>query len=189
MSDGYLWIKVLHVLSATLLFGTGLGTAFHMYMTHLRGDVAEIAGATRNTILADWLFTLPSAVVQPVTGLALVWIAGFDVFESWLTASYVLYIVAAACWIRVVVLQCRVHALAQDALRNSRPLQPEYFDAMRQWFILGWPAFLSLLVVYGRRVLDHVGVVRYALRHQPRTACRDSARAHARRQTARDSTN
>ena len=29
MSDGYLWLKVLHVLSATVLFGTGLGTAFH----------------------------------------------------------------------------------------------------------------------------------------------------------------
>lgn len=148
MSDGYLWIKVLHVLSATLLFGTGLGTAFHMYMTHLRGNVTEIAAASRNTILADWLFTLPSGVIQPLTGLAMAWIAGFDMFESWLTASYVLYIVAAACWIRVVVLQYRVHALAQEALRSSRPLQPEYFEAMRQWFVLGWPAFLSLLVVF-----------------------------------------
>ena len=148
MTDGYLWLKVLHILSATLLFGTGIGTAFHMYATHLRGDVAEIAAASRNTILADWLFTLPSGIVQPLTGLALAWLAGFDLLESWLTASYALYLVAAACWVRVAVLQYRVRALALDALRNSAPLQPEYFGAMRQWFILGWPAFLSLLVVF-----------------------------------------
>ena len=148
MSDGYLWLKVLHILSATLLFGTGLGTAFHMYVTHLRGGTAEIVAASRNTILADWLFTLPSGVVQPLSGLALAWIAGFDLLAGWLVVSYVLYIVAALCWIRVAVLQYRVHALARDALQASKALPPEYFQAMRQWFWLGWPAFLSLIVVF-----------------------------------------
>ena len=146
--DGYLWLKLVHVLSAAVLFGTGIGTAFHMYATHLRGDAAEIAAATRNTILADWLFTLPSGIVQPLTGLAMAWMAGFDLLESWLTASYVLYSVVGVCWIRVAVLQYRARALALEALRNSAPLQPEYFETMRQWFILGWPAFLSLLAVF-----------------------------------------
>ncbi len=148
MSDGYLWLKVLHILSATVLFGTGLGTAFHMYATHLRGNAAEMAAASRNTILADWLFTLPSGIVQPLTGLTLAWIAGFDLLASWLMASYLLYILAGACWIRVVVLQYRVQALARKALQGAKPLQPEYFRAMREWFILGWPAFISLLVVF-----------------------------------------
>ena len=147
MSDGYLWLKVLHVLSATLLFGTGLGTAFHMYVTHLRGSTAEIVAASRNTILADWLFTLPSGVIQPVTGLALAWIAGFDLLAGWLSVSYALYIVAAVCWIRVVVLQYRVHALARDALQASEALPAAYSRAMREWVGLGWPAFLSLVVV------------------------------------------
>ena len=148
MSDGYLWLKVLHVLSATILFGTGVGTAFLMYVTHLRGSTPEIVAATRNTILADWSFTLPSGVVQPVTGLALAWIAGFDLLAGWLTLSYVLYIVAIGCWVRVVALQYRVHALAQDALQDSEALPPEYFRAMREWFVLGWPAFLSLVAVF-----------------------------------------
>ncbi len=131
-----------------MLFGTGLGTAFHMYVTHLRGSTAEIVGASRNTILADWLFTLPSGVVQPATGLALAWIAGFDLLAGWLTLSYALYIVAIGCWVRVVALQYRVHALAQDALKDSETLPPEYFRAMREWFGLGWSAFLSLVVVF-----------------------------------------
>lgn len=148
MSDGYLWLKVLHVLSATVLFGTGLGTAFHLYVTHLRGSTAEIVAASRNTIVADWLFTLPSGVVQPVTGLALAWIAGFDLLAGWLTLSYVLYVVAVGCWVRVVVLQYRVHALARDSLQDSETLPPQYFRAMREWFVLGWPAFLSLVAVF-----------------------------------------
>ena len=60
MSETYLWVKWVHVLSSTLLFGTGLGTAFHLYATHLRGDVAAIASAARNTTLADWLFIATS---------------------------------------------------------------------------------------------------------------------------------
>lgn len=53
----YLILKTIHILSSTLLFGTGLGTAFHMYATHLRGDVKAIASTARNVVLADWLFT------------------------------------------------------------------------------------------------------------------------------------
>lgn len=153
MSDGYLWLKVLHIVSATVLFGTGIGTAFHMYATHLRGDVAAIAAASRNTVMADWLFTLPSGVVQPLTGLVMACLAGFDLLSSWLVASYMLYVVAAACWIRVVVLQHRVRALAMEASQNAEPLPPQYFQAMRQWFVLGWPAFVSLLVVFALMVM------------------------------------
>lgn len=148
MIDTYLWIKWVHVLSATVLFGTGLGTAFHLYATHLRGDVNAIASAARTTTLADWLFTAPSGVLQPASGLLMVRIAGIDYFESWLVATYVLYLVAAACWFRVVGLQYRVRAFAEAAAASGKPLSPEYFSAMRLWFRLGWPAFIALVLTF-----------------------------------------
>ena len=40
--ESYFLVKWLHVLSSTLLFGTGLGTAFFMWMAHRRGDVARL---------------------------------------------------------------------------------------------------------------------------------------------------
>ena len=44
-----LWI---HILSATLLFGTGLGTAFHGWMAHRSGDVrAIVVGDGGNVVL------------------------------------------------------------------------------------------------------------------------------------------
>ena len=72
MSDPYLWLKWLHVVSATVLFGTGLGTALHMWLAHLRRDPRAIAVVARNVVLVDWLFTATSGVVQPLSGFGLV---------------------------------------------------------------------------------------------------------------------
>ena len=67
----YLWLKIVHILSATLLFGTGLGTAFFMWRAHLSGDSRAIAVTAGNVVLADFLFTTPAVIVQPVTGILL----------------------------------------------------------------------------------------------------------------------
>jgi uncharacterized membrane protein len=148
MIDPYSLLKTLHIISSTVLFGTGIGTAFQMWRAHLSGDVRLIAGVTRSVVAADWLFTLPSALFQPASGVALVVLAGFDPMASWLVAAYVLYGVAGACWLYVVWLQLRVRDLAQDALQHGRPLPPDYFGHMRTWFALGWPAFVALSVVF-----------------------------------------
>ena len=38
----YLWMKWVHILSSTLLMGTGLGIAFFMWVAHLRGELRQI---------------------------------------------------------------------------------------------------------------------------------------------------
>ena len=153
MSDPYLWVKWAHILSATVLFGTGLGTAFHFFATHLRGEVGAIAQMTRNTVLADWLFTASSGVVQPLTGFLMIHMAGYDPFESWLVATYALYVVAGACWLKVVQLQYRMREFAVRAAERGEPLGQEYHRAMKLWFILGWPAFVSLAIVFTLMVM------------------------------------
>ena len=144
-ASAFALLKTVHVLSAMLLFGTGLGTAFHLWATHVRGEAGAIALAARNTVLADWLFTATSGVVQPATGIALVVAAGYDPAASWLVASYGLYVVAGGCWLAVVRLQLRVARLAGHAAAGGLPLPAEYHSAMRAWLRLGWPAFFALL--------------------------------------------
>lgn len=144
----YLIVKWLHIVSATVLFGTGLGTAFQMWTAHRRGDVRAIAVTARNVVKADWLFTATSGVVQPVTGGLLVWMAGYDPLAPWLAWTYGLYVLALACWLPVVRLQIRVRDLAEAAARDGRPLPGAYHRCMRWWFVLGWPAFLSLLMIF-----------------------------------------
>ncbi len=145
-------VKWLHILSSTVLFGTGIGTAFHLWLTHKRGTASQIALAARNTVLADWLFTLPAGIAQPVTGFWLVWLAGWDLWSPWLVASYGLYILAFCCWLPVVFLQIEAERLASAAARNGEPLPPRYHTVMRRWFALGWPAFIGLIAVFGLMV-------------------------------------
>ena len=153
MSEAFLWIKWAHILGATLLFGTGLGTAFHMYATYRRGDVAAIAAATRNTVLADWIFIATSGVAQPVTGFLIVYLGGHDPLAGWLIATYALYLVTAGCWLKVIGLQLDMRRLATDAAARHEPLSREFHRAMRFWFILGWPAFLALVVIFALMVM------------------------------------
>ena len=115
--DRYLLLKYAHVISATLLFGTGLGTAFHGWMAYRSGDGAAIAVAGRSVVLADWLFTAPAVVAQPITGVALAHHAGVPLASGWLLLSIALYVLVGACWLSVVWLQIRMHALATEAVR------------------------------------------------------------------------
>lgn len=141
-------LKFLHILSATLLFGTGLGTAFHCWFAHVTGDARAIAVVLRNVVRADWLFTATSGIAQPVTGYLLIQETGRELTEPWIVLSFALYLIAGACWLVVVSLQMRARDLAIAAAKNGQKLPPDYYRVMRLWFALGWPAFLALIGIF-----------------------------------------
>lgn len=144
----YLLVKWLHIVSATILFGTGIGIAFFKWITDRSGDVRAIRLASERTVLADWLFTTPAVIVQPLSGLALAHLAGYPVMSGWLAWSLCLYALAGACWLPVVWLQLRMRATARAADHAGAPLPALYWRHARAWFWLGVPAFVALLGVY-----------------------------------------
>jgi len=148
----YLFLKFLHIVSSTVLFGTGIGTAFSMWRAHRTGDARVIAAATRSVVIADWLFTTPAVILQPVTGVALAEVLGFPLTSPWLLAAIALYVLIGACWLPVVWLQLRMRDLAESAAKNDRALPFEYFRYYRIWFALGWPAFIGVVGVFGLMV-------------------------------------
>ena len=148
MSDHYLLLKYIHVLSSTLLFGTGLGTAFHGWMAGRSRDLHAMAVVGRNVVIADWIFTAPAVVVQPITGLLLMRAMGYAFTTPWLLVAMALYVFVGACWLPVVWLQIRMHRLAGKALRDGTGLPPLYFRYASWWFALGWPAFIGVLAIF-----------------------------------------
>ena len=144
----YLILKWLHILSATILFGTGIGIAYFKWITDRSGDVRAIRLSAERTVLADWIFTTPAVIVQPISGLALAHLAGFPIFTGWIACSIVLYVIAGCCWLPVVWLQIRMRTLARAADDANTALPLLYWRYARLWFWLGVPAFLALLVVY-----------------------------------------
>ena len=149
----YLWVKWIHILSSTLLFGTGLGIAFFMWTAHRRGDAAHIAATARTVVIADACFTAPAVAVQLGTGLWLAHLLGLPLSTVWLKWALVLFFVVGACWLPVVWLQARARDLARDAAASGTPLPGAYHRAMRWWFWLGWPAFVGVLAIFWLMVL------------------------------------
>ncbi|WP_075218029.1 DUF2269 family protein [Mongoliimonas terrestris] len=146
--DLYLFAKWVHVVSSTILFGFGAGTAWYFWSAHRTGDPALVARVGRMVIRADWIFTGTSGVVQPASGLLLVHLAGYALTEPWLVVTYGLYALAFACWVPVVWLQIRAQVLAETAAAKGTPLGADYRRCMRLWFAFGWPAFLGLMGVF-----------------------------------------
>jgi uncharacterized membrane protein len=144
----YFIIKCLHILSATILFGTGIGIAFFKWVVDLHGDVRAIRIVNERVVLADLIFTTPAVILQPLTGFALAYIAGFPLLSGWLIAATALYLLAGCCWLPVLWLQLRMRDLARIADAENTPLPQQYWVQARIWFWLGVPAFCSLLFVF-----------------------------------------
>jgi uncharacterized membrane protein len=144
----YFLVKTLHIVSATIVFGTGIGIANFMFFGHRSGSAQERAFAARMTVKADFLFTLPSVIVQPASGAWLIWQGGFHWNDYWLVVTYGLYLLAGVCWIPVVLIQMRMKAMLEASLRGETFDDASYNRLFRVWFALGWPAFGGLMVIF-----------------------------------------
>jgi len=144
----YLFVKLVHVLSATVLFGTGLGTAYYQWRAWRTGDPRVLARVAAFVVFADFVFTLPAVIVQPLSGWWMMRAAGLDFSATWLWLSLALFALAGACWLPVVWLQIRVRDEALAAVRHGRPLPARCHAHMRLWFALGWPAFGAVLAIF-----------------------------------------
>ena len=152
----YITLKYLHILSMVILFGTGLGTAWYKWMADRTGNVAHIAMTNRHVVIADWIFTTPAIIFQPLSGLWMVHITGLSLLTPWVATSLGLYVLAGVCWLPVVWLQMRMRHLANQAALSNTDLTKQYWRYAKIWFWLGIPAFLSMLFIVFLMVFKHV---------------------------------
>ncbi len=137
-----------HVVGATVLFGTGAGIAFFMVMAHRTRDPRLIAHVAGTVVIADTIFTATAAILQPVTGYLLARIIGWDLTESWILLSLLLYVVTGIFWLPVVWIQIRLRNLARAAAASGTALPPAYFGLYRVWFAFGFPAFFAVAGIF-----------------------------------------
>ena len=141
--SAYYWIKLLHILSATILFGTGIGTAFFMYKAFKSQNREAIRITTQNVVLADWLFTTPAVVIQLPTGVWLTIQLNIPFESAWFVIVISMFIIIGACWIPVVWIQIRI----REIISSGGEIE-ETNSLMRYWISLGIPAFSCVLILY-----------------------------------------
>jgi uncharacterized membrane protein len=148
MPIDYLTVKWLHVVSSTVLFGTGIGSAYYLLCASMHRDARGVLLVVRYVVIADWIFTTPSIIFQPISGFYLASLAGFPLSSSWMAWSLVLYVVAGVCWLSVVWMQIQMRELARMATASAEPLPRRYWIYFRAWVALGVIAFASLIAVF-----------------------------------------
>ena len=146
--EPYLLLRTVHIISSTILFGTGIGIAYFFLMGTRSGDAAASYFAARITVIADMVFTLTAGVIQPLSGFALVFLTGVAPFAPWLLATYAIYLVALACWLPVVRLQLQIRDMYRAKLDGASIDEALLARRIRTWFVLGWPAFIGLIIVF-----------------------------------------
>lgn len=140
-------LRFVHVIGATVLFGTGAGIAFFMLMAHRTGNPSHIAHVAGTVVIADTVFTATAAILQPITGAWLAHEIGWDLTSGWVFLSLIFYVVVGLFWLPVVWIQIQLRDLARQAAASGTALPPRYVRLFRIWFACGFPAFLSVMAI------------------------------------------
>ena len=145
----YNTLIALHIISVVLLLGVGGGSAFYKFMADRSGNLEVIVHTNRMVVLADWLFTTPSVVAQPITGVMLVNLLGYSFDEWWLLLCVNLYVVSIILWLVAVYLQIKMKNMALKAQEERGILGLEYNLLVKYWILLGVSsAFLMGVIFY-----------------------------------------
>ena len=140
-------VRLLHVLGACVLIGTGAGIAFFMVMAHRTKDPARIAHTAGIVVIADMLFTATAAIAQPITGIVLARHLGWPIFDGWIAVSLGLYMFIGLFWLPVVSIQAKMREEARASAQSGAPLTSRYMRLYRIWFACGVPAFLAIVAL------------------------------------------
>lgn len=144
-----LLVKALHVLSATIFFGAGLMSAFWKFRGDLSGDPRVIDWAQKQVVLADWVFTVPSGVISPLTGAYLVSVYGLPWTTPWVLASLGGYLGAMVLWLPAAWIQIELRKMTKVALESGAALPKRFHRLNRVWLLLGVPAFgVSVFIIF-----------------------------------------
>jgi uncharacterized membrane protein len=139
----------LHILSSVLIVGTGLGTAFYLFFANRSKSVPAIAVVSRLVVRADWWFTTPAIIFQPISGFWLAHQVGWPWGTPWMVLSMILYLITGLCWLPVVWLQTQLAKMAAGAAAAGETALPaRYWQYAKLWEALGYPAFAAMIGVY-----------------------------------------
>lgn len=163
MIDIYTVWKTLHVISAAILFGTGLGIAFFAWFGYRRslkiGEIDGLRAVLRLTVIADAAFTAPAAAFQLGSGLVLMRLDSWPFATPWLITVLVLFALVGLCWLPVVVIQI-VQSREAAQVSSINELSQGFHRRFIIWFVLGIPAFLLVAALFFLMIAKPLAFVR-----------------------------
>ena len=142
--EHYLVLKLIHILAAVVVTGTGAGIAFFMFMANRSKAIYVTA---QHVILGDWVFTTPAVITQIITGVYLMNMQGYSFSAPWFYWVIGLFTFIGVCWLPVLRIQYKLRELAKISV-DSNEVTPEFKSLMKTWTLLGIPAFTAILGIF-----------------------------------------
>ena len=148
MLDVIFAIKFVHVLAATVIFGTWLCLACFMLLAHRSGNTSVVALTSQFVVSVEKTIMAAAIIVLPLSGFPLASAIGLSpLAELWIDLSLVLYAVIVACWIAAVRIEMRIRGLAREAALTAAPLSDAYRRLFRRWCLCAVPVLLGASIV------------------------------------------
>jgi uncharacterized membrane protein len=144
----YNLLITIHIISVIGLLGIGGGSAFYKFMADRSKNLDVILHTNKMVVLADWLFTTPSVILQPVTGVMLMSLMGYSFDIWWLLLSLNLYILSIGLWLVAVWLQIRMKKMAEYAKEHGEELGRAYYRLVNYWIALGVVSGLAMGMIF-----------------------------------------
>ena len=140
----FYWIKIIHIVSATLLWGVGLATFTYYIFTHQQHNLSEVVKVTQQMGYADWFFTATAGLIQPITGFTLIYLKHYPLTMEWWVIVMLGYALAGVCWFPAIYLRNRCLQLAE----STQHLSKEYYRCYHWRCLLSVIAFLVLIIIF-----------------------------------------
>ena len=148
----FLILKWIHILSSVVLVGVGFGSAFYLFFTNRTRNVGAIAEVSRLVVRADFWFTCPTIIIQPLSGFALATMLDYPLSLSWLLVTYALFLFAGVMWLPVVWIQIKMAEMAKRSYESNMDLPELYWRYSSVWTLLGGLAFPAMITIFGLMV-------------------------------------
>lgn len=158
MMEYYLVLKLIHMLAAVVVTGTGAGIAFFMFMANRSNNHQAIYITAKHVILGDWIFTTPAVITQIITGILLMNMQGYSFSAPWFYWVVGLFSFIGICWLPVLRIQYTLRELAKISV-DSNQVTPEFKSLMKTWTLLGIPAFTAIIGIFWLMVFKPFPVI------------------------------
>ncbi|MEX2962702.1 DUF2269 family protein [Microbulbifer sp. TYP-18] len=139
----YLVLKTLHVLSAMVVLGTGIGIAWYTLRGWQSRDRRILSWISRETIIADWLFTATACLLLLASAAGMLISNPAWLHQRWLHLAMMLTAAVFLLWLPVLALQYRLRKA------SAGPGEVDTTPIMGLWCLLGACALpLMVAIVY-----------------------------------------
>ena len=125
------------------MIGTGLGSAFYLFFSYKKATASTLKDVLKLVVIADSIFTLPSVIIQLITGILLSNIMSM-IFTKWFWIVIVASIIVLVLWIFAVFIQYKLKRL----LDEKEEISPLFHALMKQWYYLGIFSFSGSIFLY-----------------------------------------